>query len=107
MQYNQEQFLRNKKSFDKETPIETLMDDAYIIQEIHDNNQSLMEYLNQDRLSQILDYLIKDMDYVNQDKPEKAFKYPKVAADLLSTNCTAIREFFEYKNEEGKLKHFN
>jgi hypothetical protein len=47
------------------------------------------------------------MDYVNQDKPEKAFKYPKIAADLLSTNCTAIREFFEYKNEEGKLRNFN
>lgn len=66
-----------------------------------------MEYLNKDRLSQILDFLIKDIDYQNQDKPERAFKYPKVAADILSTNCSAIRDFFEFRNEEGKMKNFN
>ncbi len=42
-----------------------------------------------------------------QDKPEKAFKYPKVATDILSANCSAIREFFEFRSEDGKLKNFN
>lgn len=49
--YNDEQFQKNKKIFYKDTPIDVVMEDAFIIQEFQDNNESLMSYLDQDRLS--------------------------------------------------------
>lgn len=46
------------------------------------------------------------MDYQSQDKPERAFRYPKVAADILSQKCPAIKDFFSIRSEDGKLRNF-
>lgn len=57
------------------------------------------------KLAKLIDYIIKDHANLNQKKI--AFKFPNVAADLLSVNNDTVFNFFSKKGEGDALTHLD
>lgn len=56
-------------------------------------------------MSKLIDYIIKDHSNLSQKKI--AFKFPMVSADILSSNCDAVKEFFSKTDSNGKFNNFD
>ena len=79
-------------------PIENILSDDTIIDEIQSQNKTLIKYLNKDRIKQMIDYIIKepptDADH------NKGYKFPWVCSQIFNIGDINIMKYFLKTNKE-------
>ncbi len=61
-----------------------------------------MNFFNEERLSNLLDYLMKDSSDLS-DK-DLSYKFPNVAAGLFSSGTQKVNDFFSFKKDERLIR---
>ena len=97
-------FYQNKNSkitqklTNKNNPpqLEDLLIEEDIVDELQNKNEKLINYLNKEKIKQMLDYIIKEQD---DEDHNKAYKFPFVVSKLFNVEDTNIMKYF-FKTEK-------
>jgi len=81
-----------------------LLDEDNIAQEFRDSKANVMLFFTSPVLDRLMDYVLIDQN-ATEDK-KAAYKYPFVAAEILSSANNKIFEYFGTPNETGTLINF-
>ena len=89
--------IDTKISQNPNIPLEEILTEDVLLQEIKNKNPNLIKYLNKDRIKQMLDYII--CEPVNDD-PIKGHKLPYVCSQIFSTEADNITKYFFKTNKQ-------
>ena len=76
--------------------LEDLLIEEDIVDELQNKNEKLINYLNKEKIKQMLDYIIKEQ---NDEDHNKAYKFPFVVSKLFNVEDTNIMKYF-FKTEK-------
>ena len=76
--------------------LEDLLIEEDIVDELQNKNEKLINYLNKEKIKQMLDYIIKEQD---DEDHNKAYKFPFVVSKLFNVEDTNIMKYF-FKTEK-------
>lgn len=65
-----------------------VMLDAEFLLELRDGNQTLLNFLDVDKMLQIADYVIQEPKF--SDSPHRCFQLPYLACEVFTTDCSAV-----------------
>ena len=80
-------------------PLEDLLLEEGLVDELQSRNQKLIDYFNKSRIKQMLDYIIKEP---KEDDHNKGHKFPFLCSRLLNVEEENIMNFFLKTNKELK-----
>ena len=91
----------NEKLSNNDNPplLEDLLIEEDIIDELQNKNFKLINYLNKEKMKQMLDYIIKEPKDADHNK---AYKFPFVVSKLFNVEETNIMKYFFKTNKELK-----
>ena len=75
-----------------------------VAQEFKDNKNYMTSYFNEEKLSELMKYVLFDHDNITEKKV--AFKFPNIATEILSSTNNKIYEFFGKQDPTGGLPNF-
>lgn len=58
----------------------------FLVEELKATGSELNDFFTTEKLNQLMDYLLKDMEFATRAQSDKAFKYPLLASDFLTIN---------------------
>ena len=98
-------FYQNKNSkitqklTNKNNPpqLEDLLIEEDIVDELQNKNEKLINYINKEKIKQMLDYIIKEQ---NDEDHNKAYKFPFVVSKLFNVEETNIMKYFLKTDKE-------
>lgn len=64
----------------------------------------MKKFFTNEKLSDLLDYMMKD--HHNLQDVQKAYKYPQIASDILSSGTKGVLDFFMEKSQNEVLENF-
>ena len=83
--------------------LEKLMNEQEFIQELKYNNKKLLDYLDHEQISKLLDYIVIMPE---EDSHERGHKFPFTAAEVFGAECPSILDkFFELPQKKQPLKN--
>ena len=99
--------IERKINENKNVPLEEILSDDTIIPEIESHNQTLLNYLNKDKIKQMIDYIIKEPP--NDSDHDKGYKFPWICSQIFNIGDSNIMKYFlktnkELEEEEKKTK---
>lgn len=68
--------------------LEEILDENDIAIEYKDGKEAVKNFFTKEKLIALLNYLM--VDYHNLQDTKKAYKYPQIAADILSSNTKQV-----------------
>ena len=77
--------------------LEDLLIEEDIVDELQNKNEKLINYLNKEKIKQMLDYIIKEQ---NDEDHNKAYKFPFVVSKLFNVEDTNIMKYFFKTDKE-------
>jgi len=80
-------------------PLEELLLEDGLVDELQSRNQKLIDYFNKERIKQMLDYIIKEP---KEDDHNKGHKFPFLCSRLLNVEEGNIMNYFLKTNKELK-----
>ena len=83
-------------------PIEEILSEESVIDELHMGNKILIQYLNKERVKQMIDYIIKEPP--DDTNYEKGHKFPWICSQLFNIENSAILKYFYKTNKELDLE---
>ena len=90
--------IERKISENNNIPLEAILSDDTIIDEIQSQNKTLFKYLNKDKIKQMIDYIIKEPP-ADSDH-DKGYKFPWVCSQILNIGDINIMKYFLKTNKE-------
>ena len=84
--------------------LEDLLDEDALLQEFKEGKPTLMAFFDSAKLDRLLDYVLLDCD--NPEERKAAYKFPSVAAELLSAPVSRVLDHFAQRSEE-RMPHFD
>ena len=90
--------LDRKISENNNIPLEDILSDDTIIDEIQNQNKILLKYLNKDKIKQMIDYIIKEPP--SDSTHDKGYKFPWVCSQIFSIGDSNIMKYFLKTNKE-------
>ena len=78
-------------------PLEELLIEDGIIEELQNKNEKLINYLNKEKIKQMIDYIIKEP---KEDDHNKGHKFPFICSKLFNVEETKIMKYFFKTNKE-------
>lgn len=75
-----------------------------VAQEFKDNKNYMTAFFNEEKLSDLMKYVLVDHD--NTDERKVAYKFPNIATEILSSTNNKIYEFFGKQDQAGGLPNF-
>ena len=83
-------------------PLEEILSEESVIDELHMGNKILIQYLNKERVKQMIDYIIKEPP--DDTNYEKGHKFPWICSQLFNIENSAILKYFYKTNKELDLE---
>lgn len=84
--------------------LDEILEENDIALEYKDGKEAIKNFFGPDKLEQLLSYLMVDHNNVNEVK--KAYKFPQIAADILSSGTKQVLDFFMVKDQNEDLVNF-
>ena len=75
-----------------------------VAQEFKDNKNYMTGYFNEEKLSELMKYVLVDHDNIEERKV--AYKFPNIATEIMSCGHNKIYEFFGRQDQAGGLPNF-
>ena len=72
-------------------PVEELLDDGDLLQECKNNNKNLINYLNREKVKQLIDFITVMPE---EDEHNRGHKYPFLASELFNCDIAEITDMF-------------
>ena len=82
---------------DNPPPLEELLIEDGIIEELQNKNEKLIKYLTKEKVKQMIDYIIKEP---KEEDHNKGHKFPFVCSKLFNVEETKIMKYFFKTNKE-------
>ena len=90
--------IEKKINENKNIPLEEILSEDTVIDELQNHNQILINYLTKEKIKQMIDYIIKEPpDDTNYDK---GHKFPWICSQLFNIENSEILKFFYKTNKE-------
>ena len=88
-------------------PLEEILSEDSIIDEIQSQNKSLINYFNKEKIKQMIDYIIKEPP--NDINHDKGYKFPWICSQIFNLGNYNIMKYFlktniELEEEQKKLE---
>ena len=94
----QQEIINQKLSdTDNPPPLEELLIEDGIIEELQNKNQKLIKYLNKEKIKHMIDYIIKEP---KEEDHNKGHKFPFVCSKLFNVEEIKIMKFFFKTNKK-------
>ena len=90
--------LDKKISENNNIPLEEILAEDSLIDEIQSQNKTLIKYFNKDKIRQMIDYIIKEPP--NDDNHDIGHKFPWVCSQLFNIGDSNIMKYFLKTNQE-------
>ena len=90
--------LDKKISENKNIPLEEILAEDSLIDEVQSQNKTLIKYFNKDKIKQMIDYIIKEPP--NDDNHDIGHKFPWVCSQLFNIGDSNIMKYFLKTNQE-------
>ena len=87
----------DKKLSEPETPLEDLLIEDELLQELRSQNKKLLDYLDKNKIKQMIDYITIEP---SEDDQLKGHKFPFVCSQLFNVEETKIMNYFLKTNKE-------
>lgn len=84
--------LDKKISENKNIPLEEILAEDSLIDEVQSQNKTLIKYFNKDKIKQMIDYIIKEPP--NDDNHDIGHKFPWVCSQLFNIGDSNIMKYF-------------
>ena len=92
--------IERKINENNNIPLEEILSEDTVIDELQNQNKTLIKYLNKDKIKQMIDYIIKEPpDNSNHDV---GYKFPWVCSQLFNIGDSNIMKYFLKTNKELK-----
>ena len=92
-----EKINQKLSDIDNPPPLEELLIEDGIIEELQNKNEKLIKYLNKEKIKQMIDYIIKEP---KEEDHNKGHKFPFVCSKLFNVEEIKIMKFFFKTNKE-------
>ena len=79
-------------------PLEDILSEDSVIDEIQNQNKNLINYLNKEKIKQMIDYIIKEPSI--DIEHEKGYKFPWVCSQIFNLGNSHIMKYFLKTNKE-------
>ena len=94
--------IEKKINENKNIPLEEILSEDTVIDELQNHNQILINYLTKEKIKQMIDYIIKEPpDDTNYDK---GHKFPWICSQLFNIENSEILRFLYMTNKELEEK---
>ena len=90
--------IDKKISENKNIPLEEILAEDSLIDEVQSQNKTLIKYFNKDKIKQMIDYIIKEPP--NDDNHDIGHKFPWVCSQLFNIGDSNIMKYFLKTNQE-------
>ena len=90
--------IDKKINENKNVSLEEILSDDTIIPEIESHNKTLLNYLNKDKIRQMIDYIIKEPP--NDSDHDKGYKFPWICSQIFNIGESNIMKYFLKTNKE-------
>ena len=90
--------LDRKISENNKIPLEEILSDDTLIDEIQTQNKIVLKYLSKDKIKQMIDYIIKEPP--NDSSHDKGYKFPWVCSQIFNLGDANIMKYFLKTNKE-------
>ena len=90
--------LDRKISENNNIPLEEILSDDTLIDEIQTQNKIVLKYLNKDKIKQMIDYIIKEPP--SDSSHDKGYKFPWVCSQIFNLGDANIMKYFLKTNKE-------
>jgi serine/threonine-protein phosphatase 6 regulatory subunit 3 len=78
--------------------LEEILAEDTIIDEVENQNKTLMKYLKKDKIKQMIDYIIKEPP--NDASQDKGYKFPWICSQIFNLGDSNIMKYFLKTNKE-------
>ena len=78
--------------------LEKILAEDTIIDEVENQNKTLMKYLKKDKIKQMIDYIIKEPP--NDASQDKGYKFPWICSQIFNLGDSNIMKYFLKTNKE-------
>ena len=98
-EFNRQPEIINEKLSDinNPPPLEELLIEDGIIEELQNKNEKFINYLNKEKIKQMIDYIIKEP---KEEDHNKGHKFPFVCSKLFNVEETKVMKYFFKTNKE-------
>lgn len=104
--YNPRQSNKLQELLQKENvTLEQILDENDVAVEFKEGKEPVKKFFTKEKLSQLLNFMM--VDHHNLSDVKKTYKYPLVAAEILSTNNALTLEFFSEKDANENYQYFS
>jgi len=86
-------------------PLEDLLSEETLIDEIESKNELLYKYLNKEKIKQMINYIIKEPP--SDSSHDKGYKFPWICSQIFNTEDRNIMKYFYKTNNELENKNGN
>ena len=90
--------IEKKINENNNIPLEDILSEDTVIDEIENQNITLMKYLDKDRIKQMIDYIIKEPP--NDATHDKGYKFPWICSQIFNLGDSNIMKYFLKTNKE-------
>ena len=90
--------LDRKINENNNIPLEEVLSDDTLIDEIQSQNKIILKYLNKDKIKQMIDYIIKEPP--SDSSHDKGYKFPWVCSQIFNLGDENIMKYFLKTNKE-------
>ena len=97
--------IDKKLKENKNLPLEDILSEDTIIDEIENKNKLLYEYFNKEKIKQMIDYIIKQPPL--NSSHDKGYKFPWVCSQIFSIEDREFMKYFLKTNSELKITKNN
>ena len=64
--YNEEEKSKHKGKFDSQTPLQSILDDMFLLEELKSTGLEQSDFFTTEKLNMLMDYLLKDMEFTTR-----------------------------------------
>ena len=90
--------IEKKINENNNIPLEDILSEDTVIDEIENQNITLMKYLDKDKIKQMIDYIIKEPP--NDSNHDKGYKFPWICSQIFNLGDANIMKYFLKTNKE-------
>ena len=94
--------IEKKITDNNSIPLEEILSEDSVIDELQSGNKILIKYLNKERVKQMIDYIIKEPP--DDSSYDKGHKYPWICSQLFNIENSEILKYFYMTNKELELE---
>ena len=90
--------IEKKITENNSIPLEEILSEESVIDELQSGNKILIKYLNKERVKQMIDYIIKEPP--DDTSYDRGHKYPWICSQLFNIENSEILKYFYMTNKE-------